>query len=124
MNTSSNKPVIIKKLPLFPLKSVLFPDGALSLKVFETRYLDMLSQCEKCAGGFGICLISEGSEVGVVPQIFSVGTLVQITFWEHRKDGLLAVSVKGEQKFKVIKKYIHDNVSSWNRIFANETVRE
>ncbi|MCN4144704.1 MAG: hypothetical protein LC437_06525 [Thiohalomonas sp.] len=47
MNIPVSKPVIIKALPLFPLKSVLFPDGALSLKVFETRYLDMLSQCEK-----------------------------------------------------------------------------
>ncbi|MCU7966576.1 MAG: LON peptidase substrate-binding domain-containing protein, partial [gamma proteobacterium symbiont of Bathyaustriella thionipta] len=45
----------------------------------------------------------------VAPQIFSVGTLVKITFWEHRKDGLLGVSVKGEQKFKVIKKYVQNN---------------
>lgn len=109
MNTENIKPVIIEKLPLFPLKSVIFPDGAISLKVFEARYLDMLSQCEKNGDGFGICLISEGNEVGVAPQIFSMGTLVQITFWEHRKDGLLGVSVKGKQKFRVIKKYVRNN---------------
>lgn len=109
MNTENIKPVIIEKLPLFPLKSVIFPDGAISLKVFEARYLDMLSQCEKNDDGFGICLISEGNEVGVAPQIFSMGTLVQITFWEHRKDGLLGVSVKGKQKFRVIKKYVRNN---------------
>lgn len=109
MNIPESKPVIIKALPLFPLKSVLFPDGALSLKVFETRYQDMLSQCEKNGDGFGICLISEGNEVGIAPNIFTVGTLVQITFWEYRKDGLLGISVKGEQKFKVIKKYVHKN---------------
>jgi len=109
MNIKNNQAVIIKALPIFPLKSVLFPDGALTLKVFESRYLDMLAQCEKNDTGFGICLISDGSEVGPAPKIFSFGTLVQITYWEHRKDGLLGVSVKGQKKFKVIKKYIYDN---------------
>ena len=32
-------------LPLFPLGSVLFPGGILSLKVFEQRYLDMSAEC-------------------------------------------------------------------------------
>lgn len=109
MNIKNNQAVIIKALPIFPLKSVLFPDGALSLKVFESRYLDMLAQCERNDTGFGICLISDGSEVGPAPEIFSFGTLVRITYWEHRKDGLLGVSVKGQKKFKVIKKYIYDN---------------
>ncbi len=101
--------VIIKKLPLFPLKSVLFPGGALSLKVFEPRYLKMLSQCEKNNMGFGICLIKEGEEVGQVAQVFSLGTMVEITFWEHRHDGLLGISVKGRQKFKLLEKYIDES---------------
>ena len=100
---------IIKELPLFPLKSILFPDGALALKVFEPRYLDMLTQCEKNDSGFGICLISDGSEVGTAPEIYPVGTLVRITFWENRKDGLLGISVKGERKFKVINKQVQRN---------------
>lgn len=104
---SANK--MISDLPLFPLKTVLFPDGPLTLKVFEPRYLDMLTQCEKSGHGFGICLISEGSEVGKAPKIYPVGTLVQITFWEHRQDGLLGVTVKGEQKFKISHKQVQSN---------------
>lgn len=100
---------IIQDLPLFPLKTVLFPDGPLALKVFEPRYLDMLTQCEKTGDGFGICLISEGSEVGPAPGVYSVGTLVTITFWENRKDGLLGISVKGERKFKIINKRVLSN---------------
>ncbi len=100
---------IIKGLPLFPLKTVIFPDGPLALKVFEPRYLDMLTQCEKTGNGFGICLISEGSEVGRAPKIYPLGTLVKITFWENRKDGLLGISVKGQQKFKVLQKTVYDN---------------
>ena len=106
---NDNKTTVINELPLFPLKSILFPEGALALKVFEPRYLDMLTQCEKNGSGFGICLISEGSEVGIAPEIYRVGTLVQITFWEHRKDGLLGISVKGEQKFNVLNKKVIKN---------------
>ena len=112
MNYSKNideKSSLIKELPLFPLKSILFPHGTLALKVFEPRYLDMLTQCERTGSGFGICLISDGSEVGPAPRIYPVGTLVQITFWEHRKDGLLGISVKGKQKFNVINQYVQGN---------------
>ncbi len=100
---------LIRKLPLFPLKSILFPQGALALKVFEPRYLDMLTQCEKAGNGFGICLIRHGSEVGTAPEIYTVGTLVEITFWERRKDGLLGISVQGEQKFKVLNHVVQAN---------------
>lgn len=97
------------ELPLFPLKSILFPHGALALKVFEPRYLDMLTQCEKTGSGFGICLISDGNEVGDAPEIYSVGTFVEITYWEHRKDGLIGISVKGKQKFNVLSKQVQNN---------------
>ncbi|MCW8931238.1 MAG: LON peptidase substrate-binding domain-containing protein [Gammaproteobacteria bacterium] len=107
--TTTDNISAIKNLPLFPLKSILFPDGAITLKVFEPRYLDMLTECEKTGAGFGICLISEGSEVGVAPEIYPMGTLVEITFWEHRKDGLLGISVQGKQKFKVINKQVQKN---------------
>ena len=48
-------------LPLFPLHSVLFPGGPLPLRVFESRYLDMISSCLKAESGIGICLIRSGS---------------------------------------------------------------
>jgi Lon protease-like protein len=54
-------------------------------------------------------LISDGSEVGIAPEIYTVGTLVHITFWEHRKDGLLGISVKGERKFNVLNKRVKKN---------------
>ena len=33
------------ELPLFPLRTVLFPDGLLELKIFEARYLDLMTRC-------------------------------------------------------------------------------
>ena len=51
-------------LPLFPLKTVLFPDGVLPLKVFEARYVDMVRECMKSDAPFGVVLIRSGQEVG------------------------------------------------------------
>ena len=51
-------------VPLFPLNTVLFPQGILQLRIFEPRYLDMVSESLTTGGPFGICLISHGNEVG------------------------------------------------------------
>ena len=34
------------EIPLFPLRSVLFPGGYLPLRLFEPRYLDMAQRCK------------------------------------------------------------------------------
>ena len=60
-------------MPLFPLGTVLFPEGPLPLRVFEPRYLDMISRCLKDESQFGVLLITEGSEVGSA-DTYAVGT--------------------------------------------------
>ena len=109
VNNETDSELIIKRLPIFPLKTVLFPEGPLSLKIFEPRYLDMLTECEKNGSGFGVCLIRDGSETGKAADIYLTGTLAQVTFWENRKDGLLGVSVKGERKFHILDKTVEKN---------------
>ncbi len=108
-NNETDSALIIKRLSIFPLKTVLFPEGPLSLKIFEPRYLDMLTECEKNGTGFGVCLIRDGNETGKAADIYLTGTLAQVTFWENRKDGLLGVSVKGERKFYILDKTIEKN---------------
>src|SRR6266581_1899624 len=49
-------------VPLFPLQTVLFPGGALPLKVFEQRYMDMAKVCIRDGLPFGVCLIDKGGE--------------------------------------------------------------
>ena len=104
-----DRPRVIKQLPLFPLKTVVFPHGPLALKVFEPRYLKMLSQCEKDDCGFGIFLISEGEEVGQAPIIYPIGTLVKVCYWENRTDGILGITVKGEHKIRVLDRWVESN---------------
>jgi uncharacterized protein len=88
------------EIPLFPLNTVLFPGGPLPLRIFETRYLDMLSDCLKREQGFGVCLIEKGSETGPA-HTYTVGTLARIRDWSNGPDGLLNILALGSQRFRV-----------------------
>ena len=67
-------PSSIQELPLFPLNSVIFPGGALPLRIFEPRYLDMIKDCMRNEHGFGIVLIKQGSEAGEAAEVYNTGT--------------------------------------------------
>ena len=97
------------ELPLFPLRTVLFPGGELRLRVFEPRYLDMVKQCSRSDSGFGICLILDGDEAGrpAIPAAF--GTLARIVDFYVEADGLLGLRVRGECRFHVLRTRVRDN---------------
>jgi Lon protease-like protein len=93
-------------LPIFPLHTVLFPGGVLSLKLFEARYLDMAARCLRENSLFGVCLIREGGEVGVPAEPHLVGTAARIVSWDMPQTGLLLVSARGERRFRVLQREI------------------
>jgi Lon protease-like protein len=86
-------------IPLFPLHTVLFPGGRLPLRIFEPRYLDMISHCVKTASPFGVCLIESGEEAGKAAQPSEIGTLATVTDWNRLPDGLLGVIAEGGTRF-------------------------
>lgn len=88
-------------LPLFPLHAVLFPGGPLPLRIFETRYTDMVSRCMRDQQPFGVLLIQEGAEAGTVASTASVGCTARIVDFNTLPDGLLGISCVGERKFRV-----------------------
>ena len=92
----------MSEIPLFPLNTVLFPRGVLPLRIFETRYLDMVSNCLKQGQGFGVCLIQEGKETGKA-KMHTVGTLAEIGDWSRGEDGLLHIVAQGTRRLKVTK---------------------
>jgi len=96
----------IQDIPVFPLHTVLYPGGALPLRIFEPRYLDMVGKCLREETGFGICLISEGAETGSAAESFEYGTFGIISYWQQLPDGLLGITVRGQQRFKVLSKEI------------------
>ena len=92
------------EIPLFPLDTVFFFGGVLPLKIFEQRYLDMAAACMKEGQPFGICLIAAGKEVGGVAEPHTVGTLAEIANWEMEQLGILTVTARGGQRFRILDK--------------------
>ena len=92
-------------IPLFPLNIVLFPDGPLPLRIFETRYVDMVRNCMRASRGFGVVLIREGNEVGPA-ETYDVGTMAKITDFDQLPGGLLGLSCVGQERFRVLKKSV------------------
>lgn len=92
-------------LPLFPLRTVLFPGGLLPLKVFEQRYIDMTKACLRDERPFGVCMITQGDEVahgdGTAPEFASVGTLARITNFDMPQLGILHLQTEGLTRFEV-----------------------
>ena len=95
------------ELPLFPLRTVLFPDGVLPLRIFEPRYVDMISRCMREQSGFGVVLIRQGTEArrdpsDEQPECFDVGTEARIVDFNQADNGLLGIVARGERKFRVV----------------------
>lgn len=91
-------------LPLFPLSTVLFPGGQLSLQVFEVRYLDLIRQCINNTTTFGIVTLTSGSEIrlpGKTETFSQIGTLVNIIEWSSPRPGLLQILCEGTKRFRI-----------------------
>ena len=94
----------LQSLPLFPLGAVLFPGGVLPLRIFEVRYLDMISRCHKAGAPFGVVLLTQGTEVrqpGATESFSRVGTLATISELDTPRPGLIMVRAIGEQRFRI-----------------------
>jgi Lon protease-like protein len=91
-------------IPLFPLNTVLFPDGVLPLQIFEVRYLDMIGKCIADGAAFGVVSLTHGGEVrkpGVAETIVPVGTMARIAEWEAPMPGLLKIVCTGTNRFRI-----------------------
>jgi hypothetical protein len=95
----------VSAIPLFPLSLVLFPGGPLPLRIFETRYIDMVRRCMREGRGFGVVLIREGHEVGTrQTDLYDVGTMAEIADFHQLSDGLLGISCIGRERFRILER--------------------
>ena len=90
-------------LPLFLLRTVLFPHMPLSLTVFEERYKQMLEDCLSTGKTFGVVAIKQGEEVGGDATPCRVGTLARIQHVEKMDDGRINLVVTGASRFRVLR---------------------
>jgi len=97
------------QIPLFPLGTVLFPEGVLPLRIFEPRYLAMIGDCMRTGSQFGVVLISEGKESGKPARFFQTGTLARIEDFDQLEDGYLGVTCRGGERFRVSEHRVQDD---------------
>jgi Lon protease-like protein len=96
-------------LPLFPLHAVLLPGAALGLRVFDARYLDLVRECGRSGGSFGICLILQGKEVGAPAVPAAWGVEAQIEDFDVGADGVLVLRLRGGRRFHATGTRVRDN---------------
>ena len=88
-------------VPIFPLRTILFPDSQLPLRIFEPRYLDMVSSCMRSNKEFGIVLSRKVPQPGML-ETYATGTLAKIIDWNQADDGLLGITALGTNKFELL----------------------
>ena len=87
--------------PIFPLRTMLFPDSRLPLRIFEPRYIDMVSKCMKDSLEFGVILSRQSNDPKMF-ETYNIGTMAKIIDWEQGNDGLLGITTIGTNKFKLL----------------------
>ncbi len=88
-------------VPIFPLRTILFPGSQLPLRIFEPRYLDMVSYCMRSNLEFGIVLSRKVPQPGML-ETYATGTLARIIDWNQGNDGLLGITTLGTNKYELL----------------------
>ena len=93
-------------LPLFPLRTVLFPGLALPLHIFEPRYRSMITHLlgrPEADRRFGVVALRQGEEVGPSPAeaLHPVGCAAHVRSVQALPDGRYDVATSGAQRFAV-----------------------
>lgn len=89
------------RLPLFPLGSIVFPQGLLSLRIFETRYIDMVRNAMRDQSSFVITAFKKQEDNEPNREVQDIGTRVDIIDFEQLPDGLLGITVQGKHKVTI-----------------------
>lgn len=101
-----------RKIPLFPLGTVLFPDGVIALKIFEARYLDMIKQCLREKTEFGVVSLiknTSNNNEDEPPTFANIGTLALIEDFDPVQPALYMTKSFGTQRFKLLHSTQQDN---------------
>ena len=91
-----------RTVPLFPLGVVLYPRGPLPLRIFETRYTDMVRRCLREDAPFGVVQVHTAAASDGTATLHRIGTLARIVDFNPLPDGLLGITCRGEQRFEVL----------------------
>lgn len=89
-------------VPVFPLSQPMFPGCRLPLRIFEPRYLRMVSESSREGTGFVITLLQAGQEVirsgSEGQRFYDLGCLCHIVDFEQLAGGMLGITVEGSKE--------------------------
>ncbi len=91
----------MERLPLFPLRTPLFPGMELPLRIFEERYKLMIDRCLEEGAPFGVALIRSGEEVGGPAEPHDVGCTARVVTVQRFPDGRMNLVALGERRFRI-----------------------
>src|SRR5438105_15431919 len=92
------------EIPLFPLNVVLFPGTVLPLHIFEPRYRQMITDCQREDKPFGIVLVKPESEfLQEIP--YEVGTIIEIRDLHQLPDGRYVLMALGVKRFRILSQH-------------------
>jgi uncharacterized protein len=100
---------------MFPLGSVVFPNSAIPLRIFEDRYQVLLDRVVAGDRRFGTVLIERGFEVGGGDARFGTGTLLELAGIQDLDGGHRAVVVAGIERIRVAQ-WLDDDPHPWAEI--------
>lgn len=87
------------RLPLFPLRVVLFPEQCLPLHIFEERYKIMIGERKEENAPFGIVL----AEKSGIHKVGCAARVIQLL--EKFPDGRMNILTRGERRFELFRTY-------------------
>ena len=99
--TPPRYPLRMTVTPMFPLGTVLLPNGLISVQIFEPRYQQLLADVLADGGTFGVVLIERGHEVGGGDVRFDVGTIAHIGRHDPLGDGRHDLLLHGTDRVRI-----------------------
>lgn len=100
-----------QSVPLFPLNALVCPGGRLPLRVFEQRYLSMVSQCLRDDSGFVVVLlkpIGQREAQDAAHPFYRIGTLAHIVDFGHSQK-TLRITAEGQYRVKIVSARVRED---------------
>lgn len=92
----------MRRLPLFPLPSVLFPGAMLPLHLFEPRYRQMAAHSLEGDRRFGLIYHDPDRSGPFITEPGLVGCVAEISRFQPLPDGQSRVLVRGAERFRIV----------------------
>lgn len=101
MSEATEKVLGVKRLPIFPLPLVLFPNELLPLHIFEERYRKMLKNVQLGNNLFGVSYFDAAESDWEKPEVGSFGCVTEVREVQTLEDGRSNILTIGVIRYEI-----------------------